>query len=87
MQLGVPTFEFAVIAGDESIDPVTSAILDDPDDGRVSVSDTKLEGMRDFRLVGVSHAFMMQNSEIFVLVRDFLDTGQFSSSEASKVDE
>lgn len=81
LQLGPPTFEFAVIAGDETIDPVTSAVLDDPDDGRVSVSDTKLEGMNDFRLVGVSHAFMMQSSEIFVLVRDFLETGQFAADE------
>jgi triacylglycerol lipase len=87
LQLGPPTFEFAVIAGDESIDPVTSAILDDPDDGRVSVSDTKLAGMNDFRLVGVSHAFMMQNSEVFGLVRDFLETGQFSSSEESTLDD
>ncbi len=78
LQLGAPNFEFAVIAGDKTIDPVTSAVLDDPDDGRVSVSDTKLEGMRDFRLVGVSHAFMMQNSEVFELVRDFLEDGQFS---------
>jgi len=84
LQLGAPRFEFAVIAGDETIDPVTSAVLDDPDDGRVSVSDTKLEGMRDFRLVGVSHAFMMQNSEVFVLVRDFLEHGQFSPLDETK---
>jgi triacylglycerol lipase len=72
LRLGAPTFEFTVIAGDESIDPVTSAILNDSDDGRVSVSDTKLAGMSDFRLVGVSHAYLVQNSEIFGLVRDFL---------------
>jgi pimeloyl-ACP methyl ester carboxylesterase len=77
LQLGSPDFEFAVIAGNESIDPVTSAVLEDPDDGRVSVSDTYLDGMQDFRLVGTSHAFMMQNSDVFELVKSFLQTGSF----------
>ncbi len=81
LQLGTPAFEFAVIAGDETIDPVTSAVLPDPDDGRVSVSDTRLEGMRDFRLVGTSHAFIMQNSEVYELVKSFLETGKFSEAE------
>lgn len=77
LQLGKPAFEFAVIAGDRTIDPVTSAVLDDPDDGRVSVADTRLEGMRDFRVVGVSHAFIMQKSEVIELVKNFLDHGSF----------
>jgi len=77
LQLGSPEFEFAVIAGNESIDPVTSAVLEDPDDGRVSVSDTYLDGMQDFRLVDTSHAFMMQNGDVFELVKSFLETGAF----------
>lgn len=77
LTLGVPEFEFAVIAGNRSIDPVSSAILDNPDDGKVSVEDTKLEGMRDFRLVEVSHAYIMQDDEVIGLVRRFLDTGSF----------
>lgn len=77
LHLGPPAFEFGVIAGDRTIDPVTSAVLDDPDDGRVSVSDTRLDGMRDFRVVAASHAFIMQNSEVFALVRNFLDHGSF----------
>lgn len=81
LQLGAPTFEFAVIAGDESIDPVTSAVLENPDDGRVSVSDTYLEGMQDFRLVGASHAFIMQKGDVFELVKSFLLTGAFPSTE------
>ena len=77
LQLGTPDFEFAVIAGDRSIDPVTSAVLKNPDDGRVSVSDTRLDGMRDFRVVGSSHAFIMQNDEVFALVKNFLRHGSF----------
>jgi hypothetical protein len=77
LRLGPPDFEFAVIAGDRTIDPVTSAVLDNPDDGRVSVSDTYLGGMKDFRLVGASHAFIMQNREVMHLVRNFLEHGTF----------
>ncbi|MGI9203215.1 MAG: esterase/lipase family protein [Woeseiaceae bacterium] len=77
LQLGTPEFEFAVIAGDATIDPVTSAVLDDPDDGRVSVADTRLDGMLDFRLIDASHAFIMQKREVFELVYAFLTSGSF----------
>lgn len=77
LRLGPPNFEFAVIAGNRTIDPVTSAVLDDPDDGKVSVSDTKLEGMSDFRVVTVSHAYIMQDREVIGLVQEFLANGSF----------
>jgi len=80
LQLGVPAFEFAVIAGDRTIDPVTSSVLDNPDDGRVSVSDTRLEGMSDFRVIAASHAFIMQKREVFRLVDRFLKTGSFDGA-------
>jgi pimeloyl-ACP methyl ester carboxylesterase len=82
LRLGVPQFDFAVIAGDHTIDPITSAVLPDPDDGRVSVSDTKLEGMRDFVVVPVSHALIMQDRQVFRLVRNFLAHGSFSPEDA-----
>jgi pimeloyl-ACP methyl ester carboxylesterase len=78
LQLGTPDFEFAVVAGRRTIDPVTSAVLENPDDGRVSVSDTRLEGMQDFRIVGSSHAFIMQKSEVIELVERFLKNGSFN---------
>jgi pimeloyl-ACP methyl ester carboxylesterase len=77
LRLGVPEFEFAVIAGDRTIDPITSAVLQDPDDGRVSVSDTKLDGMLDFVVVPVSHAMIMQDRDVFRFVRNFLTHGSF----------
>ena len=76
LQLGTPDFEFAVIAGDRSIDPITSAVLPNPDDGKVSVSDTRLEGMSDFALVSVSHAYIMKNDDVIEMVKRFLRTGQ-----------
>lgn len=77
LQLGTPAFEFGVIAGNRSIDPVTSQVLENPDDGKVSVSDTRLEGMADFRVVSASHAFMMQDAEVIRLTIEFLRTGRF----------
>jgi pimeloyl-ACP methyl ester carboxylesterase len=78
LRLGAPDFDFAVIAGDRTIDPITSALLDDPDDGKVSVSDTRLEGMRDFVVVPVSHALIMQDREVIRLVMNYLARGSFS---------
>lgn len=79
LSLDAPDFEFAVIAGDRSIDPITSAVLPDPDDGRVSVSDTRLAGMRDFAVLPVSHALIMQDRQVFRLVRNYLAHGTFDA--------
>ncbi len=78
LRLGAPEFDFAVIAGNLTIDPITSALLDDPDDGKVSVSDTRLEGMRDFVVVPVSHAMIMQDRDVIRLVMNYLSRGSFS---------
>jgi hypothetical protein len=78
LALGPADFELGVIAGNRSIDPITSAILENPDDGRVSVADTKLEGMDDFVIVEHSHAFMMRMRRPIELTKLFLRTGRFS---------
>ena len=77
LQLGPAEFELGVIAGNRTIDPIVSAVLDDPDDGRVSVEDTKLEGMDDFIIVEHSHAFMMRLELPIELTIRFLKTGSF----------
>ena len=77
LQLGKPKFDFAVIAGNRSIDPITSAVLPDPDDGRVSVADTRLDGMQDFAVLPVSHALIMHDRQVFGLIRNYLAHGSF----------
>ena len=78
LQLGPADFELGVIAGNRTIDPVTSAVLENPDDGRVSVDDTRLDGMADFVVVEHSHAFMMRMRRPIELTIEFLRNGQFS---------
>lgn len=75
--LGPANFDVGIIAGDRTIDPITSAVLENPDDGRVSVADTKLEGMSDFVIVEHSHAFMMRMRYPIELTVRFLKTGSF----------
>ncbi len=77
LKLGPADFELGIIAGTRSIDPIVSAVLDDPDDGRVSVSDTRLEGMDDFVVVEHSHAFMMRMQGPIDLTIEFLRNGSF----------
>lgn len=86
LQLGPADFELGVIAGNRTIDPLTSAVLPDPDDGRVSVEDTKLEGMTDFVVVDHSHAFMMRMQQPIDLTIAFLRDGSFDAAEEPTAD-
>lgn len=81
LNLGPADFELGIIAGNRSIDPITSAVLNNPDDGRVSVADTKLEGMDDFVVVKHSHAFIMRMREPIELTKRFLRVGSFRDQE------
>ena len=82
LQLGPADFELGIIAGNRTIDPITSAVLENPDDGRVSVEDTKLEGMKDFVVVEHSHAFIMRMAKTIELTLRFLRHGSFTDPEA-----
>ena len=81
LQLGPAEFELGIIAGNRTIDPITSAVLPDPEDGRVTVEETKLEGMADFVVVNHSHAFMMRMQKTIELTIAFLNDGEFPAAE------
>jgi hypothetical protein len=83
LRLGPAEFELGIIAGNRTIDPITSAVLPDPEDGRVTVEETKLEGMTDFVVVEHSHAFMMRMQKTIDLTIAFLRNGKFSAVEES----
>ena len=85
-QLGPVDFELGIIAGTGTIS-FFSAMLPNPDDGKVSVERTKVEGMDDFLVVENSHHYIMTSDTVISNTAEFLRTGRFleSSAPASSV--
>ena len=71
-------YECGVIAGNRSADPWFSWFLfQGENDGKVSVENTKIEGMKDFAIVPVPHAAMPKNKNVIQLIENFLSSGHF----------
>lgn len=74
-------FELGIIAGTQSINLILSTFLPDPDDGKVSVANTRVRGMKACIAMPVTHPFMMGDQEVIGQTLHFLETGRFRSGD------
>ena len=80
-QLGPVEFELGVIAGTGTINVFASSLLPNPDDGKVSVASTRVDGMDDFLVVGNSHRFITRSNVVFRNTESFLRSGEFLAAD------
>ena len=86
MLKSLPAVDYAVgiVAGTRSVDPVASFLnLPKPNDGRVSVQNSKLTGMADHITVEVSHSGLLSHRGVIDQTIEFLQHGSFARSTAA----
>lgn len=72
-------YPVGVIAGTRSLYPVASLLLPRPNDGRVSVATTKLDGMVDHLSLPLPHMAMMLSRRVAGATLCFLQTERFTN--------
>ncbi|WP_027583524.1 alpha/beta fold hydrolase [Bradyrhizobium sp. Ai1a-2] len=73
-------YPVGIIAGNRSIYPVAAAFLPRPHDGRVSVANTRLDGMADHIVVRTSHPWLVRNDAAIAQTIAFLRKGKFTAN-------
>ncbi len=71
-------YPVGVIAGAQTINPYFSSVVDGPDDGKIAVAETAVNGMRAHLVLPVTHTFMMNNPQVVAQAIHFIENGAFS---------
>lgn len=78
-ELGPVDFDLGIIAGSRRLDPVLAArLLPTPNDGKVAVAATLVDGMRDHIVLPVQHSLMLHNRTVIAQVCTYLADGRFA---------
>ena len=75
--LGPVNFDLGIIAGDRTINFILSGLIPGPDDGKVSVATTKVDGMKDHIVMHATHTFIMRNRAVMDQTVLYLKNGKF----------
>ncbi len=76
-------YKLGIVAGTRTIDPISSfLILPRPNDGKVSVQRTRLDGMADHAIVKASHPGLLRNPAAIEQIIAFLRDGRFLPARA-----
>jgi pimeloyl-ACP methyl ester carboxylesterase len=75
--LGPVDYPVGIIAGDRSIDPLCWVLIPGPNDGKVGVARTRLEGSADHVTLHTTHPTILLNREAIAETLTFLETGRF----------
>ncbi|WP_333609144.1 esterase/lipase family protein [Arsukibacterium sp.] len=83
-QLADVSFELGVVAGTRSINLILSTMLPNPDDGKLSVENTKVKGMCALVTIAVSHPYLMKRQKGISQALHFLQHGRFTGDTAQQ---
>ncbi len=76
-QLGPVDFQLGIIAGNLRNTTLLPGFPDQPSDGTVSITESKVTGMRDFLELPVLHTSMIWNPGVWSQAIHFLEEGMF----------
>lgn len=81
--LPAPAYPVGIIAGSRTHNPLSWLLLPGDDDGAVSVSSTRMEGMQDFLVVPANHHWLRHDQRVLEEVLHFIQRGYFRGGESS----